>query len=60
VFGVNCESLPQQVKFLPDEAGDCGKSANAINSRIHFFFKHHGLGEMDVHIPACRQLPWLE
>lgn len=49
VFRVNGEALPQQVNFLTDEAGDCGKGANAVISRIHFF-QHHGLGEMDVYL----------
>lgn len=55
VFGVNCEALPRQVNFLTDEAGDCGKGANAVISRIHFFFQHHGLGETDVflHTDNC-------
>lgn len=52
VFGVNCEVLPRQVNFLTDEAGDCGKGANAVISRIHFFFKHHGLGETEVYLHA--------
>lgn len=52
VFGVNCEALPRQVNFLTDEAGDCGKGANAVISRIHFFFKHHGLGETEVYLHA--------
>lgn len=38
VFGVNCEAVPRQINFLTDEAGDCGKGANAVVSRIHFFF----------------------
>ena len=45
VFGVSCEALPRQINFLTDEAGDCGKGANAVVSRLHYFFDHHGLGE---------------
>ena len=52
VFGVNCEALPRQVNFLTDEAGDCGKGANAVVSQLHFFFQHHGLGETDVYLHA--------
>ena len=52
VFGVNCEAIPRQVNFLTDEAGDCGKGANAVISRLHFFFEHHGLGEKHVHLHA--------
>ena len=40
VFGVNCEAIPRQVNLLTDEAGDCGKGANAV----HYFFDHHGQG----------------
>ena len=35
-IGVNCEALLQQIKFLTDEAGDCGKGVNAVVSRLHF------------------------
>lgn len=52
VFGVNCEALPRQINFLTDEAGDCGKGANAVVSRIHFFFENHGFGETDVYLHA--------
>ena len=52
VFGVNCEALPRQINFLTDEAGDCGKGANAVVSRLHYFFENHGLGEKEVHLHA--------
>ena len=52
VFGINYEALLRQVNFLTDEAGDCGKGANTVFSRIHFFFKHHGLGETEVYLHA--------
>ena len=52
MFGVNCEALPRQVNFLTDEAGDCGKGANAVVSRLDFFFDHHGFGEKDVFLHA--------
>ena len=52
VFGVNCEALPRQVNFLTDEAGECGKGANNVISRLHFFFKTHGLGEKVVFLHA--------
>ena len=52
VFGVNCEALPRQVNFLTDEAGDCGKGANAVVSRLDFFFHNHGFGEKDVFLHA--------
>ena len=52
VFGVACEALPRQINFLTDEAGDCGKGANAVVSRIHYFFDHHGFGEKDVYLHA--------
>ena len=52
IFGVNCEALPRQINFLTDEAGDCGKGANAVVSRIHFFFDTHGFGEKEVFLHA--------
>lgn len=52
VFEVNCEAIPQQVNFLTDEAGDCGKGANAVISRLHYFFENYGLGETDVYLHA--------
>lgn len=45
IFGVNCEALPRQINFLTDEAGNCGKGANAVVSQIHFFFDTHSFGE---------------
>ena len=45
MFGVNCEALPRQVNFLTDEAGECGKGANNVVSRLHFFLETHGLGK---------------
>ncbi len=52
LFGVNCEALPRQINFLTDKAGDCGKGANAVVSRIHYFFENHGLGEKEVLLHA--------
>ena len=52
MFGVNCEALPRQVKFLTDEAGECGKGANNVN-RLHFL-ETHGLGEVAfIHADNC-------
>ena len=52
VFGVNCEAIPRQVNFLTDESGEAGRGANAVISRLHFFFEEHGLGEKSVHLHA--------
>ena len=52
VFGVACEALPRQINFLTNEAGDCGKGANAVVSCIHYFFDHHGFGERNVYLHA--------
>ena len=38
--------------FLADEAGGCGKGANAVISQLEYFFCHHGLGEKDVFLHA--------
>ena len=40
------------VKMETDEVGDCGKGANAVISRLDFFFDHHGFGEKDVFLHA--------
>ena len=52
VFGVNLEAIPRQVNFLTDEAGSCGKGSNVVVSQLHYFFKHHGLGEKEVFLHA--------
>lgn len=52
VFGVCCKAVPRQVTFLTDEAGKCGKGANAVVSRMHYFFANHGFGEKSVHLHA--------
>ena len=52
MFGVSCEALPRQVNFLTDEAGECGKGANAVISRVHYLFEHHGFGEKNVYLHA--------
>ena len=51
-FGVACEALSHQINFLTDEAGDCGKGANAVVSRIHYLFDNHGFGERDIYLHA--------
>ncbi len=55
IFGVHCEAIPRQVKFLIDEAVLCGKGSNAVISQLHYFFSHHGLGEKHVflHCDNC-------
>ena len=45
IFGICCESLPRQVNFLIDEAGNMGKGANATISYLHYFLANHGIGE---------------
>ena len=58
VFGVNCEAIPRQVKFMADEAGGCGKGANTVTSQLDFYFNEHGLGENEVFLHAdncCEQ-----
>lgn len=52
IFGMHCESIPRQVNFLTDEAGECGKGANNVVSRLHYFFETHGLGEKTVYLHA--------
>ena len=52
IFGVTCEAIPRQINFLTDEAGDCGKGANGMICRLHFFFDNHGLGEKSAFFHA--------
>ena len=52
VFGVHCEAIPRQINFITDESGEVGKGANAVISRLHYFFDVHGLGETDVYLHA--------
>ena len=52
MFGMNCEAIPRLVNFLTDESGEAGRGANAVISRLHFFFEEHGLGEKSVHLHA--------
>lgn len=52
MFGVHCEAIPRQINFLTDESGEAGKGANAVVSRLNFFFDVHGLGETDVYLHA--------
>ena len=37
LFGVCCEGVPRQVKFLTDEAHLFSKGANAVTSYLHYF-----------------------
>ena len=52
LFGVYCEVIPRQVNFLTDEIVSTGKGANSTISYVHYFFEHHGLGEMHTQIHA--------
>ena len=52
IFGINCEAIPRQINFLTDEAGDCGKGANTVISRLHYFFDHLSLRERVVLLHA--------
>ena len=52
VFGVHCEAKPRQINFLTDESDEVRKGANAVISRLHYFFDVHCLGETDVFLHA--------
>ena len=52
IFGVNNEALPQEVIYITDEAGECGKGANNVISRVHYHLETHGLGEKVVYLHA--------
>ena len=51
IFGVNYEAVPRQINFLTDEAGECGKGANAVVST--FFFENHCEKEVFLHADNC-------
>ena len=55
VFGIHCEGIPRQINFLCDEGADRGKGANVVISQLQYYFKHHGLGEMEcfLHCDNC-------
>ena len=52
IFGVCNEAIPRQVNFLIEEAGDTGKGANNIISKLHYFFAKHGSGEEVAYLHA--------
>ena len=54
VVRVHCEAIPRQIKFPTDEEG---KGANAMISRLYYFFDVHCLGETDVfpHADNCTE-----
>ena len=52
MFGMSDEALPRQVHFICDEAGECGKGANVVASRVHYFFGNLGHGEKTVYLHA--------
>ena len=49
---MGCEAIPRQINFLTDESGEVGKGANAVISRLRYFFGAHSLGETDVYLHA--------
>ena len=49
VFGVACEALPCQINFLTDEAGDCGKGANIVISRLTATFLSYSSAQWKHH-----------
>lgn len=55
IFGVCCESIPQQVNFLIDESHCTSKGYISVINYLHYFFKHYGSGECDVdlHCDNC-------
>ena len=57
IFGVNCEAIPRQINFLMDKAGDCGKGANAVISRLDYFFWPQQSGR-EGSVPNSWQLYW--
>ena len=49
-FRVNCEAIPRQINFLTDEAGETGRGANAVISRLHYFLPNTAWGK---NMPIC-------
>ena len=52
IFGVCCEALSQQVKFLVDESFSTGKIANAVVSMLHYYLEHHVLNSVIIQLNA--------
>ena len=48
LIGVCSETIPRQVNFVIDEACEVGKGANAVITKLDYFFNYHGLGETTV------------
>ena len=52
LFGICCEAIPRQVKYIIDEVSDTGKGANTVVSMLDYYFDHHGLGERTATLHA--------
>ena len=55
IFGVCCEGIPKQVKFLVDEAVNVSKGSIGAICYLHFFFLNYRLGEkrVQLHCDNC-------
>ena len=55
IFGVCCESLPQQENYLTDKGAASSKGSNAVISYLHHLFETYRLGEknIDLHCDNC-------
>eukprot|EP00063_Salmo_salar_P005549 XP_013980384.1 PREDICTED: uncharacterized protein LOC106561205 [Salmo salar] len=54
LFGVCCEGIPQQVKYLIDEGMSSSKGSSAVIN-MHHFFTNYGVGEtrVDLNCDNC-------
>ena len=52
IFGICCESTPQQINYFIAESVATGNGANATISYLHGFLEKHGAGETNVHFCA--------
>lgn len=50
IFGIMCDAIPQQVKYLIEEAVDVGKGANITISYMHHYFEKYELCETNRHL----------
>ena len=52
LFGICNEVIKRQHTYVINEAADCGKVANTVNSYLHHFFGNHGFGESYCYLQA--------
>lgn len=56
LFGICCETIPQQVNYLIDEQAYTGKGANETVNYLEHYFKNHAIKskQLYLHCDNCR------